>query len=441
MLNPPLSLLSDDLLVYLVENVADLPFEKENLNNLSLADRAFTQSCQKYIFRELKLSNTDELYQRLKNLKEVLDHKPQLATHVRMVQLANETAWLFNDPTFTNTVLPLLTNSPTPPHILLLGRFMGNSPMIVDPLLVVRWFTQSFFSQTLTVLHLSECQNIPLPLFLICPRLKEVILDKVGATEKSYDKYPDDLCSGRGSSSPEVLKYRNSQSLVKQIINPLPRFKIPVVLWSNLRILTLAPHDKEALPCLQPILDAACKTLEELYLTDMDRFESQQVLLAGLMALSNLPNLHVFAIFAIINCNKRRNAPCLAVIHDINAVLGTIPKENKMTNLSFDFDIIGGRSYNGCLDQDWVGMFNEIIRIADGKPLELELVMSVSTDHLGVDKEGQLYTGITNKSSSLSNHPEICAHFWNPTFWDRGIGPFPRGLVRGRCVEKSRKQL
>ena len=31
----------------------------------------------------------------------------------------------------------------------------------------------------------------------------------------------------------------------------------------------LAPHDKGGMACLQPILDAACNTLEELYLTSM----------------------------------------------------------------------------------------------------------------------------------------------------------------------------
>jgi hypothetical protein len=134
-------------------------------------------------------------------------------------------------------------------------------------MLVTRQLAESFFSQTLTILRLSEIANVPLPLFLICPRLREVFLDQVGATDKSYDKYPDDQCSGREAPLLEVLEYRNSHSLVEQMIAPPPRFNTPVVLWSNLRVLTLAPHDKEGMACLQPILDAACNTLEELYLT------------------------------------------------------------------------------------------------------------------------------------------------------------------------------
>ena len=31
----------------------------------------------------------------------------------------------------------------------------------------------------------------------------------------------------------------------------------------------VAPHDKEGMACLKSILDAACNTLEELYLTSM----------------------------------------------------------------------------------------------------------------------------------------------------------------------------
>ena len=82
-----------------------------------------------------------------------------------------------------------------------------------------------------------------------------------------YDKYPDNYCSGREAPLLKVLEYSKSHSLVEQMIAPPPRFNTPVVLWSNLRVLTVAPHDKKGMACLQLILDAACNTLEELYLT------------------------------------------------------------------------------------------------------------------------------------------------------------------------------
>jgi hypothetical protein len=275
MLNPPLSLLSVELLDYIVEHVAELPFKDEMLYNLSLADRAFTQSCQKYIFRSFKINL--KIPKKLKRAKKILDDKPSFANQVRTVHLAvsrEESAWLFNDPTFVS-ILQLLAKSPVPPHELHFGGRMFTSLFIIkDPIIVVRRLAQSFFSQTLTILRLIEFRNVPLPIFLICPRLREVSLDRVRA-EMSYDEYPDNQCSGREPPPLEVLDFRDSHSLLKQMITPPSRFNTPVVLWSNLRILTTNPHEKEGMACLQPILDAACNTLEELYLTDSYLGESR----------------------------------------------------------------------------------------------------------------------------------------------------------------------
>ena len=271
MLNPPLSLLSDDLLDSIVDQVAKLPFPEESLDNLCLADRAFIQSCQKYIFRKLKLGSYEKRTSiRLKKVKKILDDNPSFDNRVRMIEVGiskEENASVFNDPNFTG-ILQLFSKLPIPPHEL---HFRGISLYMVieNPLLVTRQLAESFFSQTLTILRLEDILRVPLPLFLICPRLKEVFLDIVEATDKSYDTYPDNYCSGRDAPLLEVLKYRNSHSLVEQMITPPPRFNIPVVIWSNLRVLTVTPYDKEGMAYLQPILDAACNTLEELYLTGM----------------------------------------------------------------------------------------------------------------------------------------------------------------------------
>ena len=130
--------------------------------------------------------------------------------------------------------------------------------------------------------------------------------------------------------------------------------------------------------------------------------------------------------------------PPFAALHDINVALGTIPDSNRVTNLWFDFSMIGRRGsqhpFFGCLNQDWVGLFNEVIRIGGGKPLELELQLSASMgfldDHPDQD---ELYVDIMEQAALLSNYPKICTHFWNPTYWTREIGPFPRGQVLGRC--------
>ena len=273
MLNPPLSLLSDDLLVSIVEQLAKLPFADWSLKKLSLADRAFTQSCQKYIFRKLALGNGTNIFKQLTKVKKFLDDKPSFANQVRMVELqvgsSEECASLFKDPDFTS-ILQLFAKLPMPPHELHVtgSGVMRASSIIEDNVPIMRQLRKSFFSQTLTVLHVIGCANVPLSLFLSLPRLRELILDRVVAAE-SYDKYPDDQCSGQEAPLLEVFNYHESHSLVEQMIAPPPRFKTPVVLWSNLRVLTLAPHDKGGMACLQPILDAACNTLEELYLTSM----------------------------------------------------------------------------------------------------------------------------------------------------------------------------
>ena len=75
MLNPPLSLLLDDLLVCIVEYLANLPLADTNLKNLSLADRAFTESCQKYIFRKLKLGTGRNTFKQLTKVKKFVDDK------------------------------------------------------------------------------------------------------------------------------------------------------------------------------------------------------------------------------------------------------------------------------------------------------------------------------------------------------------------------------
>ena len=124
----------------------------------------------------------------------------------------------------------------------------------------------------------------------------------------------------------------------------------------------------------------------------------------------------------------------MVLLHDINLVLGTIPESNRVTNLWFDFEMMGRRPFRECVDQDWVGLFNEIIRISGGKRLELELKMGVSREDLE-DEPGreELFKRITEKGALLSDYPEICTHFWDPTYWSRGLRPFPRGQVRGRC--------
>ena len=77
-------------------------------------------------------------------------------------------------------------------------------------------------------------------------------------------------------------------------------------------------------------------------------------------------------------------------------------------------------------------MFNEVIRIAGRKPLELDLRLAVSSGTLESERTGQdeLYMHIMEMTASLLDYPNICTHWWNPTL---GTRPFPSDQVHMRC--------
>ena len=127
------------------------------------------------------------------------------------------------------------------------------------------------------------------------------------------------------------------------------------------------------------------------------------------MDLRHLPNLHIFAIHSLIRSDAREPV----VLHDIIRVLSTIPKANQITKLSLDFTIYCEHPFVKCLEEDWVGMCDEIVRVSAGKPLELDSEMSISSVYppLGQD---ELYERIKEKIASLSDYPNICTYFWHP---------------------------
>ena len=116
MLNPPLSLLSDYLLNYIVDHLAEIPYSYSDLRNLSITDRAFTWFCQTHLFKVLTLGyytgTYDIISKKLAKIGNILNDKPSFANQVRAVDLSvahRRNKWLFNDPTFI-TILKLSLN-------------------------------------------------------------------------------------------------------------------------------------------------------------------------------------------------------------------------------------------------------------------------------------------------------------------------------------------
>lgn len=120
MLNKPLSLLSGELLMYIVEHVAKSSFS--DLDNLSITDRAFTRFCQNYIFKDLYLGygkkTRNSISKKLPKIINILNDEPSIANQVRTIRLTvaeNQNKWLFDDPNFI-TIIQLLAKSLMPPH-------------------------------------------------------------------------------------------------------------------------------------------------------------------------------------------------------------------------------------------------------------------------------------------------------------------------------------
>ena len=150
-------------------------------------------------------------------------------------------------------------------------------------------------------------------------------------------------------------------------------------------------------------------------------YQQEQLSLAGLVDLRHLPNLHVFTILS----NIRWDAPEPVVLRDIRLVLSTIPRVNQVTKLSLDFIIYCQHPFSKCLEEDWVGMCDEVVRISAGKPLEFNLEMSITTARLGPSSgRDEFYERIKEKMASLSKNPNICTHFCHPhhnNSWSRSV--------------------
>ncbi|KAF8805272.1 hypothetical protein BYT27DRAFT_7224951 [Phlegmacium glaucopus] len=203
-----------------------LPFTNEHLYNLSFIDRVFTRLCQAYIFKDLhlgyNLGTESRISKKLQTVRKIdlerVSIIRQPSTHGYDHHLT-QTKWLAFH--CFSTILP----SSGIVHL-------SCSFIFEDPIIVVGRLIQSFFSETLTVLHLTECRNVPSTLFLICLRLREIFMDHVEVTKENYDTYPNEQRSDR---------------------------ELP------------CPHEKKEIACLQPLLHAARNTLEEFYLTRVAR--------------------------------------------------------------------------------------------------------------------------------------------------------------------------
>ncbi|KAG2002014.1 hypothetical protein CC2G_004867 [Coprinopsis cinerea AmutBmut pab1-1] len=150
----------------------------EGLKALSLADRAFTHSARSASSNSChSQENQYPLKKQLANAYELLSHKPSLINFVQSIQLSllwhTDGSWLFNNGTFTRIIL-LLSQSANPPSRLCIDGMQNYGSQHPD--MLVGKMIRTFFASSLVVLHLFHCTDVPPPILLVCPNLKELTL-------------------------------------------------------------------------------------------------------------------------------------------------------------------------------------------------------------------------------------------------------------------------
>ncbi|KAH6910446.1 hypothetical protein BKA70DRAFT_1463312 [Coprinopsis sp. MPI-PUGE-AT-0042] len=114
MLNPPLALLSVELLDSIVEHLGQELWPERDLKSLALADRCFTHICQRQIFAEFACVAHAEgdWKQQLRSFHYTLTTNPNVASWVRVIKLiihgrVEEGTWIFQETLFESTLAQL----------------------------------------------------------------------------------------------------------------------------------------------------------------------------------------------------------------------------------------------------------------------------------------------------------------------------------------------
>ncbi|EAU89954.1 hypothetical protein CC1G_08436 [Coprinopsis cinerea okayama7 len=364
MLTPPLSTLSTELLVLIVDHVEQIA-STEGLKALSLADRAFTPLCQERLVKQLSLSGKPvSTKKQLANAYELLSHKPSLINFVQSIQLSllwhTDGSWLFNNGTFTRIIL-LLSQSANPPSRLCIDGMQNYGSQHPD--MLVGKMIRTFFASSLVVLHLFHCTDVPPPILLVCPNLKELTLVRVSrintVTEEGMDYFE------RPSPSLETLTSYEGFDILSLFTDsprlpPLPR---PLVDITRLRTFTNTPRTGEEIGFFSKILDAARDSLEDLTITYPLLLEAEDDYqpLPSFLNLSTLSRLHTFK----LNTRITEDDPSRSLnVDELRIVLDAIPLPNQLTTLDLDIGVYGASPFHSTRSQDWRGLMKAIRRLS-----------------------------------------------------------------------------
>ncbi|KAF4611854.1 hypothetical protein D9613_004348 [Agrocybe pediades] len=431
MLNPPLSILPYDVLVYIVDHVAALCFH-EDLRALCLTDRVFTYACQKWIFKTLRLFNSEfekaTMDEQLQTKGRILAKAPELSRWIRNISLSDindQLTWLLLEPRFIS-IMQMFALSPAPPNELVLEYFLYHPVVFRDVRFFIRRLSQSFLPRTLTTLRLRQCRDVPLTIITMLPRLKSLYLDDSEAREKDYPAYGSELLESKHIPAIEVLQSRRSHTMLALMTVPFNDLGEYVVKWDKLRILHLSPQERESMQHLPRILSLSRGSLEELYLDAVDYRNCINLPLAELVDLSILPELRIFTM-----CFDLRTYDDVT---EVNTILQTIPGGNKLTNIRIEFPVKNSSTLG--FDYYWSQLCAEVKRVSAQRRLEFELEFYPYMRSI-FDKEENINEQVKklqeNLSSLMTSESTVCLHVWFPFCWSLGIAPMNCGTYREQC--------
>ncbi|KAF4611446.1 hypothetical protein D9613_004334 [Agrocybe pediades] len=422
MLNPPLSILPYEILLYIVDCLAALSSADRDLRALSLADRIFTSACQKWIFKTFRLYGGGKatVDDQLQTKGKILAQVPLLSHRIRKLQLQdinNQLSWLLSEPRFVS-ILQMLALSPIPPNELILEGSWYKPVVFSDIHFFTTRLSQSFFPGTLTTLRLWECRDVPLKIITMLPRLKNLYLDAIEAGKEDCLEYGDELLGSKHIPAIEVLESRQSHTMLASMTAPSLTTGEYILQWDKLRILRLPPQDNKGMQYLPLILSLSYESLEELYLDDLDAKSCVNLPLAELVDLSNLSELRIFTL--------RFDLGTYGDLTEVNTVLQRIPSDNKLTNITIEFPVKTASTL--CFNERWRRLCDEVKRASAQRRLEFELQFYPSSRTTSADEVNEQVKKLQeNLSSFMKSESTVCLHVWSPICWTLGIAPMISG--------------
>ncbi|KAH6910443.1 hypothetical protein BKA70DRAFT_1398857 [Coprinopsis sp. MPI-PUGE-AT-0042] len=339
MLNPPLSLLSNEILECVVELVGQDLDPKRDLKNLALADRQFTPICQRHIFREFvcKVREEGNWRRQLQSFSYTVTTNPCALQWVRAVALVirsriEDRSGVFQETTF-RSILNRLASTDHPPEYLRINSFSDKDIVFHEADVALEILSTSI-GPNLVRMNLAFCCGVPLRLLQILPRLKELSLDHV---------------------APQVA----------------------------LRVLVLPPSNINTFPFVLKLLERAQKALEVLDISMVgsywdDNIHPSYIPITSYLDLRILQELRSFCLVAAMTYN---DPPGDHVVADVADALHAVPQSNNLDHISINFHITGSNPFHQARGQDWGRLAEEIARVATAKRFGVEIYLGVGGEY------------------------------------------------------------